>query len=103
MNLNSDAVNNLIEIEPVHHCQKSSFTLTEQMCDILDCLSEMQASVSADSIAALVYSTLAYTGYLTAKNKNKDLDHSHFYCKKYGGFKKDLNRGGLHIPGNSVC
>ena len=65
-NLNSDAVNNLVRIEPGHHCQKCSFTLTEQMCDILDCLPEMQASVSADSIAALVY----IAGYLTAKNKN---------------------------------
>ena len=44
LNLNS-GVNDLVEIEPGHHCQKSSFTLTEQMCDILDCLPEIQASV----------------------------------------------------------
>ena len=69
------------------------------MCDILDCLSEMQASVSADSIAALVY----IAGYLTAKSKNKDLDGSHFYYEKYGGCTADLNWGGLHIFRDSVC
>ena len=33
LNLNSDAVNDLFEIEPGHHCKKCSFTLTKQMCD----------------------------------------------------------------------
>ena len=64
-----------------------------------DSLLEMQASVSADPIATLVY----IAGYLTAKNKNKDFDDSHFYYKKYGSFTADLNWGGLHIPGDSVC
>ena len=69
------------------------------MCDILDCLPEMQASVFADLIAALVY----IAGYLTAKNKNKDLDDSHFYHEKYGGFTENLNWGGLHILRDFVC
>ena len=70
LNLNCDAVDKkctVFEIEPVHHCQKCSFTLTEQMCDILDCLSDMQASVSKDSIASFVY----VAGYLTVKAKIK--------------------------------
>ena len=29
LNLNSDAVNNLVEIEPGHHCQKCFFTLSQ--------------------------------------------------------------------------
>ena len=89
----------VVEIEPGHRCQKCSFALIDQMCDILDCLPEMQASVAADSIAALVY----IAGYLTARNKNKYLDDNHFYHEKYSGFTADLNRGGLHVPGNSVC
>ena len=88
LNLNSDAVNDVFEIEPGHHCQKCFFTLMEKMCDMLDCLPEMQASVSEDSIAALVY----IPGYLTAKSKSKDLDDNHFYYEKYNGFTKDLNR-----------
>ena len=99
MTLNSDAVNNLVVIEPGHHCQKYFSTLTEQMCNILDCLPEMQASVSADSIAALLY----IAGYLTVKNKNRNLDDIHFYYEKYGGFTADLNRVGLPIPGYFVC
>ena len=67
LNLNSNAFNNIVKIKPVHHCQKCSFTLTEQMCDILDCFPEMQVSVFADSTTALV----CIAEYLTAKNKNK--------------------------------
>ena len=78
LNLNSDAVNDVFKIEPCHLCQKCSFTLTEQMCNILDCFSEMQASVSEDSIAAFEY----IAGYLTAKSKIKDLDDNHFYDEK---------------------
>ena len=46
----------------------------------------MQGSVSEDSIAELVH----IAKYLTAKSKNKNLDDSHFHCKKYGGFMADL-------------
>ena len=67
------------------------------MCDILNCFPEMQTSVAADSIAALVY----IAEYLNAKKKNKDLDDSHFYYEKIGGFTADLNRGDFHIPGDS--
>ena len=98
LNLNSDAVSDLFEIEPGHHFQKCSFTLTKQMCNILDCLPEMQVSVFED-LAALVY----IAGYLTVKSKNKDLEDSHCYYGKYGSFAADLNRIGLHIPGDSVC
>ena len=54
---------------------------------ILDCLLEMQAFVSENSIAALRY----IAGYLTAKSKNENLDDSHFYYEKYVGFMEDLN------------
>ena len=59
----------------------------------LNCLPKMQASVSEDLIAALIY----ITRYLTAKNKNKDLDVSYFYYEKYGGFTANLNRNNLYI------
>ena len=42
-------------------------------------------------------------GYVIAKNKsdceNKD---SHFYNDKYSSFTENLNRGSLHVPGDSV-
>ena len=42
-------------------------------------------------------------GYVIAKNKSDcDTEDSHFYYK-YGFFKENLNRGGLHVLGDSVC
>lgn len=69
------------------------------MCELLDCLLEMQASVSADSIMGIVY----VAGYLVAKDKeNGNLDDSQFYVEKYGDYIVDLIRGGLRIPGDFV-
>ena len=36
-------------------CQKYSFTLTEQMGNILECLPQTQASVSENLIAVLIH------------------------------------------------
>ena len=100
LKLNSDTVRDLFETEPGHFCEKCSFTLSERMCDILDCLPEMQASISADSMMALVY----IAGFLISKDKEEaNGGDSYFYYEKYGGFTADLNRGGLHIPGDFVC
>ena len=50
--------------------------------------------------AGLVY----IAGFLIAKDKEQiNEDDSHFYYDKYGSFTADLNRGILHIPGDSVC
>ena len=70
------------------------------MCDIMDFLPKMQYSISEDSMMALVY----IAGFLIAKDKEQiNEDDSHFYYEKYGSFTADLNRGNLHIPGDSVC
>ena len=46
------------------------------MCDIMDCLPDMQASISKDSMMGLVY----IAGYVTAKDKSDcDTEDSHFY------------------------
>ena len=43
-------------------------------------------------------------GYVIAKDKSdRDSKDSHFYNDKYGSFIKNLSRGGLHVPGDSVC
>ena len=49
-----------------------------------------------------VKATLTYiAGYIV--RKDDDTDDSHFYYDKYGRFTDELNRGGLRIPGDSVC
>ena len=45
LKLNSETVNDLYQIESGHYCDKCSFKLTEQMCDIMDFLPEMQSSI----------------------------------------------------------
>ena len=43
-------------------------------------------------------------GYIIGKDENGDnADDSHFYCSKYGSFSRNLNRGGMHLPGDKVC
>ena len=43
-------------------------------------------------------------GYTVKKDENgDDADDSHFYYNKCGSFTDNLNRGGLHLLGDSVC
>ena len=65
LKLNSETVNDLYQIDSGHYCDKCSFKLIEQMCDIMDFLPKMQSSISEDSIMGLVY----IAGFLIAKDK----------------------------------
>ena len=69
-----------IKLNLYHYCDKCSFKLTEQMCDIMDFLPEMQSSISEDSMMGLVY----IAGFLIAKDKKQiNEDNSHFYYEKF--------------------
>ena len=81
LKLNRETVNDLYQIESGHYCDKCAFKLTEQVCDVMDFLLEMQSSISEDSMMDLVY----IAGFLIAKNKEQiNEDGSHFYYEKYG-------------------
>ena len=83
----------------VTFCAKCDFVLDLRMCETMDCLPEMQPSVSVDSMMGLVY----IAGYIIGKDENgDDADDSHFYYNKYGSFTHNLNRGGLHLQGDTV-
>ena len=100
LKLSETAAAELRQMETGHCCEKCCFVLNEKMCDIMDCLPDMQASISKDSMMGLVY----IAEYATAKDKSDcDTEDSHFYYDKYGSFTEYLNRGGLHVPGDSVC
>ena len=99
LKLNNQTVNDLYEMESGHFCGKCSFKLTEKVCDILDCLPEMQSSICNDSMMGLVYKA----EYLVAKEGQIHQGDSYFYYDKYGGYTAYLNRGGLHTPGDFVC
>ena len=79
LKLNSETVNDLSQIESGHYCDKCFFKLTEQMCDIMDFLPEMQFSIGEDSMMGLVY----IAGFIIAKDKEQiNEDDSHFYYEK---------------------
>ena len=70
------------------------------MCEIMDCLPEMQPSVSVGSMMGLVY----IEGYIIGKDENgDDADDSYYYYNKYGFFTHNLNSIGIHLPGDTVC
>ena len=50
----------------------------------------------------LVYIAGYIVGKLKAENDD-DADNSHFNYNKYGFFTDNLNRDGLHLPGDTVC
>ena len=68
LKLNSETVNDLYQIKSGHYCDKCSFKLTEQMCDIIDYLPEMKSSIRKDSMMGLVY----IAGFLISIKKKKN-------------------------------
>ena len=63
----------------------------------MDCLPEMQPSVSVNNGIGLH----SRVRYIVGKDENgDDADDSHFNYNKYGFFPDNLNRGG---PGDTVC
>ena len=100
LKLRNTSADDLSQMETGHCCAKCDFVLDERMCEIMDCLPEMQPSISVDSMMGLVY----IAGYIVGKGEiGNDADDSHFYYNKYGSFTDNLNRGGLHLPGDTVC
>ena len=84
--------------ESSHSCEKCGILLSDDMCDVLDNLPELEKSLTVDTIMTLVY----IAGYIV-RNDDDQLERSYFYYEQYGNFLKDLNRGGLCIPYDAVC
>ena len=63
---------------------------------IVDNLPKFEDRMSEDTKMALIY----IAGYIV---RNYYIEDMFKYHKKYGVFVNDLNRGGLTIPGDSVC
>ena len=80
-----------------HSCDKCGFLLTENLCNVIDNLPNLEKSLSMDCIMALVY----ISGYIM--RNDSITEDSHFYFEKYGNFLNEMNRGGLKIPGDSMC
>lgn len=81
-----------------HECIDCNYTLNENESENFDQLPELEASVSTDIKENLVY----IAGYLI-KNDNAFTDDTYHYYEKCGDYTRNLNRGGLNIPGDAVC
>lgn len=93
LNVNIDSLGTLSG----HSCDKCGFLLSEEVCNVIDNLPDLEHRLSADTFASLVY----IAGYVIRKDERQD--DTYFLFEKHGSFITDVNRGGLTIPGDSVC
>ena len=88
-----------------HSCQACNFVIESHMqgCETLDSIEQLEASVSVETLKALVY----IAGYITRHdpelNEDSSLDVTMFYYERFGGYFKDLDFGGLKVPTDNAC
>ena len=81
-----------------HSCDKCLYILTEEQWEVFNDLRKLEDTLSYEVKSTLVY----IAGYVTRKDESNPCDtFSYFEC--YGTFTNSLDRGGLNIPGDSVC
>ena len=81
-----------------HACAKCGYLPNEDICEMLSKLPELEKILPSDNIMAILY----VAGYVVRKNIDA-FEDTYIYHEKYGDFINDVNRGGLKIPGDSVC
>ena len=81
-----------------HSCEKCSYFVNREVpVDVFHNLPELKQSLTKEVKMALVY----IAGYVAKKTPTED--DMHVYVDKYGAYLKELNRGVLTFPGDSVC
>ena len=82
-----------------HACSKCSFILSQELCNLFNKLPELEDSLANDVKESLLY----VAGYVVRRDSDDHVEDTFSYYDKYGDFTKELNRGGLKIPSDSVC
>ena len=80
-------------------CNNCKYTLDQESSEAVDNLPVLKTSVHADVKQSLVY----IKGYITRKDNKPSGEGTFLYFERYGSYTRALNRGGLSIPGDSVC
>ena len=81
-----------------HTCEKCNFILNEHICELIDNLEGIhEKDLSFETLARIVY----IAGYVIRYDPLTE-DTSDYY-EKYGSFLNEINRGGLHALGLSIC
>nr|XP_047123670.1 uncharacterized protein LOC124806644 [Hydra vulgaris] len=93
LKLNVDIDN--FNVKSGHQCALCDYKLSEDCCEILDNLQDLESSIADDVKMSLIH----IAGYVTPNDKEQTdyelLDQTMFYFQKYGQFSKFLDRGGL--------
>ncbi|XP_047126699.1 uncharacterized protein LOC124807936 [Hydra vulgaris] len=101
LKLNVDIDN--FNVKSGHQCALCDYKLSEDCCEILDNLQDLESFIADDVKMSLIH----IAGYVTLNDKERTdyelLDQTTFYFQKYGQFSKFLDRGGLKFPTDNSC
>ena len=81
-----------------HYCDKCNYKMTEEHCELFDNLNELEKNLTDDVKESLVY----IAGYVCRKDDTDECDTFAYY-DRYGIYTSMLDRGGLKIPGDTIC
>ena len=93
LNLDFDA-----DVDSTHQCDTCHRPLTQEECEILDNMEELEKNIQTDVVIGIVY----IAGYVARKFQEVDSDDTIEYYKKYGTYLDKLNKGGLCIPRDGI-
>ena len=84
------------ETDAGHKCDVCDREMNENESEIFDGLEALETSLESSVLKSLVY----IAGYVVRHQKYDDDDDTREYYHKHGTYLKNLNRGGLCIPGD---
>ena len=84
--------------EPGHSCQLCPYLLDENASEVFLNLAQLEERVPNDVKMALI----DIAGYVI-RNSESEYNDTTNYMLQYGDYLNEVNRGGLAIPGDSVC
>ena len=96
LRLNLDVSN--LESEAGHFCEKCLIDWTQELCELIESLPEMENDVKPEVKSSLVY----IAGYVKRRDTSFK-DDTYCYFEKYGQYTSSLSRGGLVEAGDSAC
>ena len=86
------------KLDAGHTCTFCERSLNEKEIEILDNLEVLEISISDSVMSSIVY----IAGYVVRDCKERNDEDTYEYYNNFGTYLKALNRGGLHIPNDSV-
>ena len=86
-----------------HQCDSCDFILDEEGVEIFDNLAELESSINLDTKMSLVYISGYVSRHDDSLSEKELLEETMFYVEKYGEVVKELDRGGLKYPTDTVC